>query len=997
MEMNRGQRALILLLALAAGPSFAYDDVNDLPFVTTWLNEQARTTFTEKSNAERGEYLKSVYENLDTATKNEVHDNLLPECYSWFLTESQKEELEALHQSGDHERCHSRIAEIKKGLTTKQQENIDSYWALCEHAWYHENHEGEGHHDHHAHHHHRRSLHRHVRPVRHVHTSFDDFASEHLTWLSDAEKTDVKALHEGNDPHKSGTKIIELFKEATGEKKEKATAQLQSACKELIMNTVGEEATQELKKLKESGANHEDMSKKVDELIGSVTDEAKKTKAQRFKPLCEQVYLISGKSRKVRHSHGGKLNHKGHHGEHGLDDYLHTYLNWLTEAQKETLREMKFAGSSEEDLRNQVLDFYDHTTGDTRAEAQEALQDGCRTLIQGAIGETNAELLKNMKKEGSSNSEIYEKIQEMLGQISDKNKVERARKYAPTCKKAFEIASRKRRDHHHHELESKLKGVWSWLTAEQKDAIRELQKQGKKEDALLNKVFEYFKALTGKEKSEAEDGLQSSCGGPILAILGPQKAEDLKKFMETGSTPAAYEAKVKELLNANPSARKLSQTEENCKLVFTQANTRRRRHEHLDHHGKHSLEDYLKTHLSWLTDDQKENIRKLKTEGKSRDEIQTEVMKYYKESSGDQKEKATAQLQAGCRELLVAVIGKEKAEELKKLKEGGATVADVLSKAEELFKSAGESEISKQAQHYQAHCKEVFGLNRKRRSHGDSGHDHHHHELESKLKGVWSWLTEEQKSEIRQLKNQGKKDDALLNKVFEYFKALTGKERDEAEDGLQSSCGGPILTILGPQKAEDLKKFMEMGSKPEAYEAKVKELLNANPSSRKLSQTEENCKLVFTQAKRRRRHDHHANHNLEDYFKTHLSWLTDAQKDELRALKKDGKGKDEIQAKVMEFYGAATGETKEKATSQLQAGCRELLQHVIGAEKMVELKKYRESGKTLEEVSAKAYEFAAAVEENEHKKEAQKYTTQCKSLFGLSSRRRRHDLSFIAF
>jgi hypothetical protein len=66
---------------------------------------------------------------------------------------------------------------------------------------------------------------------------------------------------------------------------------------------------------------------------------------------------------------------------------------------------------------------------------------------------------------------------------------------------------------------------------------------------------------------------------------------------------------------------------------------------------------------------------------------------------------------------------------------------------------------------------------------------------------------------------------------------------------------------------------MANGATPEAYEQKVKELLNEAPK-KTLTKNQESCKLVFTGASRRRRHEGHHHKTLEDYLQTHLTWLT---------------------------------------------------------------------------------------------------------------------------
>ena len=122
------------------------------------------------------------------------------------------------------------------------------------------------------------------------------------------------------------------------------------------------------------------------------------------------------------------------------------------------------------------------------------------------------------------------------------------------------------------------------------------------------------------------------------------------------------------------------------------------------------------------------------------------------------------------------------------------------------------------------------------------------------------------------------------------------------------------------------------------------------------------CKKFFgAQKSSRRKRDHHHPHSLEDVFKTHLSWLTDAQKEELRSAKATGSPRSEIQKKINEFYSQLSGEAKERATAQLQDACRDLLRWVFGEEKANELKQMRESGTAYNEISKKVEELVRSL------------------------------------
>lgn len=815
----------------------SFENPNDLPFGTSFLTPDNRAEYTKTEKSDRGQFLKGLYLNADTAAKKEILAEVVPKCYSWWLTDAQRSEIEALHSSGDHTTCKKRIRAFLKEQSEEKRENIESYWEFCEHLWYaaHESH------NHHKSHNHLHMAKRHLRPSRHAHTSYDDFATEHLSWLTEDERTEVKKLHEENK-EKARDRVLEILDASTGEKKEKGIAQLQAACRELIVQVLGEDAAKELKKLKEGGATNEELGTKVGELLKTVTDEQKKSKALEHKYACAKVY----------------------------------------------------------DLK----------------------------------------------------------------------------------------ASKKRREvTHHHDLESKLKGEWNWLTTEQKDEVRALKTSGKNDEFLLGKVFEYFK--NADDKDTAENGLQTSCGGAILTILGPEKAEELKTFMANGAKPEAYEAKVKELLNSAPK-KSLTKNQESCKTVFTSA-SRRRRHE--GHHHK-TLEEFLQSHLAWLTEAQKNELLELKKGGKDQADIQAKVMEFYEAATGETKEKATADLKSGCEEVLAHIISPEQLAEIKKLRESGASPNDISAKIGEFAKTITDEEKIKESKKYEANCKKIFGVSARRRRHEDGSH--HHHTLEDYLTSHLSWLTPPQKESLRKLAQDGKAKEVIQKQVLEYYDATVGEVREKATADLQAGCRELFTHLIGAEKAGELKKLKESGASNDDLRKKGDELVEGIQDEKKKDEAKfyaVGCRKAFgvTESKRkrhvhssrhRREHDHEA-HSLESLYKTYLSWLTEAQQQKLTELKNEGKSREDLQKEVLKYYDEATASVKETARKQMQDGCRKLLVKVLGQEKADELKKLKESGTPVSELATKTTTWISELTDENLKKSAHEYSVVCNKAFNL--------------
>lgn len=91
----------------------------------------------------------------------------------------------------------------------------------------------------------------------------------------------------------------------------------------------------------------------------------------------------------------------------------------------------------------------------------------------------------------------------------------------------------------------------------------------------------------------------------------------------------------------------------------------------------------------------------------------------------------------------------------------------------------------------------------------------------------------------------------------------------------------------------------------------------------------DSCKQIFqvSSTSRRRRDHHDATH--DEWAQKYLSWLTNEQREELKALHEANDDHDEIRDKVLEFFEAAAGEVKAKATEELQVDYLSLISLIL--------------------------------------------------------------------
>uniref|UniRef100_A0A914V444 Polyprotein allergen nematode domain-containing protein n=1 Tax=Plectus sambesii TaxID=2011161 RepID=A0A914V444_9BILA len=717
------------------------------------------------------------------------------------------------------------------------------------------------------------------------------------------------------------------------------------------------EEVNELKTL--HGAGNEDGADALVNTIVSRLEGETKEKAEKMKSICHDLYHEG-------HSHDGHSHHR-----RSLDEALEKYLGWLTPEQKEELKELKAGGSSFDELKNKVLEFYEALEGDKKNEVSAKLKTSCTAWIKTVANDEEVAEIERLHESGDHES-CKSKVAEYFERLPA-DKKEKVSKYRDICEKIWYGSH----DHHDHGLRTrrqyddendendddeademdedrrvrrydndenektdiadsdeddsdgrvrrnqpkdkpdykqfrmkirsrKLKCLphsakkFTWLTEEQRAELRAMKDNGSDLKDLKAKVYEYFQALPEDRQTELKTSYKAKCVEWIKEVATEDEQNELKALLHANDK-VAMKAKADALFEKLPEEKraKLAHFRGICKRLWGVEVTGRLRRDSTAE-PTHDHSDWRK-YLDWLTPEQTAELKALKEGGADYSDLRDKLIEYYEALEGDIKEAAKETLKKGCVSWVKKVASEEEQAELKQLHSSNDQAA-LETKVQELVGRL-DPKYQEKVEQVRGICKKLWGVESetastetRRRRDGDNKQDYMQY---------MSWLSDDQKAEIASLKAAGASYSDMRDKVWEFYEALEGDAKTAAKEQLKGACGVFVKHIVKDQaKIDELKSLKDAGDK-EAIKSKIDEIINAmedGPQKERAQTVRADCQRLFEVAEARFKRGKGKKEGKSAKWMKFLTWMTNDQKNSLKALKDSGASPSQLVAEVKRSY-----------------------------------------------------------------------------------------------
>ncbi|CAK5018578.1 unnamed protein product [Meloidogyne enterolobii] len=293
-------------------------------------------------------------------------------------------------------------------------------------------------------------------------------------------------------------------------------------------------------------------------------------------------------------------------------------LTWLDDNQRKYLREMMAERKTRVEMRDTVVEWFNHLQPEAKERAADLFKVGCNKLLKirqdgcdyfGLLDSQKINELKNY-----DDSTTYDKIKELIAPLKEKVELRNiARDYNQTCRELFGIGEeeeieereggRQRRSYNkrrnsraeqeteeeteeedNREYNSRVLNVEvtndeqsgrddegeedhdfgdehlnahrTWLTSNQKRYLKRMREKGHENHEIHEKINEYHETSPDEVKKTAQAILKRGCESVFQRLFGEYIADEIIRAREQGASTAELDEKINTALGHIKNAKK---------------------------------------------------------------------------------------------------------------------------------------------------------------------------------------------------------------------------------------------------------------------------------------------------------------------------------------------------------------------------------------------------------------------------------------------------------
>ncbi|KAJ1362199.1 DVA-1 polyprotein [Parelaphostrongylus tenuis] len=370
----------------------------------------------------------------------------------------------------------------------------------------------------------------------------------------------------------------------------------------------------------------------------------------------------------------------------------------MTEDQKQLMNNMKAAGDSFDEIRQKGNELFGELDTGRQVVLKEEYKEKCKKYFENISSPEEVEKMRSLYDAGND-AEIRSMVKNVVERMSGDDK-QLAIKMEKLCTDVFDVKVRVHRD-----IDASMNRRLSWMTDEQKEEVKKMHADGKPQDEIRAKIFEFLSSLEGPAGLAAKEQARKECYKWMEDVASAEEIANLHKLHETDHD--ACKKKVRELLGRLP-AEKKEEVEKNlafCEEVWYGEHTH---HEHPHEHHHRHLAVRRRRHLhaidrflDWLNPEQKSQLEGIENSEAHFDDVIAQVKKFYDMLPEEKKAELKANFKSRCTEWMKEVATPEELEDIVKLQQQ-ENHEDLKKKLADL-----ESRLSEEQKHTVEHLREM--------------------------------------------------------------------------------------------------------------------------------------------------------------------------------------------------------------------------------------------------------------------------------------------------